>query len=105
MSSKRLRPLVELDPGAPRIFDERQLGTVRARYDRSFERNACGLELLGEGDEVLYVEADVIEAPAAGRDGRLVALGEAQAGARHVGGPAAPASDSPGSEQRGGPRP
>src|SRR5258706_5157336 len=84
--SKWLRPLVELDQCAPGIFDERQLGAVRARYDLSFERNACGLELLGEGDEVLHVEADVIEVATLGREGRLVALGESQAGARNVGG-------------------
>src|SRR5712692_5058749 len=91
MSSKRLRPLVELDPGAPRISDERQLRTVRARYDLSLERNARGLELLGESNEVLHVEADVIEVAAPGRDGRLVALGEGQVGARDVGGLVAPA--------------
>src|SRR6267143_7296764 len=89
--SKRLRPLVELDPCAPGIFDERQLGTVRARYDLSFQQNACGLELLGEGDEVLHVEANVIEVAALGRDGRLVAHGEGQVGARNVRGLVAPA--------------
>src|SRR5712671_7013590 len=89
--SKRLRPLVELDRCAPGISDERELGAVRARYDLSFERNACGLELAGEGDEVLHVEADVIEVATLGRDGRLVALGESQVGARNVGGLVAPA--------------
>src|SRR5258708_19586145 len=89
--SKGLRPLVELDQCAPGIFDERQLGAVRARHDLSFERNACGLELLGEGDEVLHVEADVIEVATLGREGRLVALRESQVGARNVGGLVAPA--------------
>src|SRR6267143_3999509 len=89
--SKRLRPLVELDQCAPGILDERELGAVRARYDLSFERNACVLELLREGDEVLHVEADVIEVAALGREGRLVALGESQVGARNVGGLVAPA--------------
>src|SRR5258705_11685324 len=88
--SKRLRPLVELDQCAPGIFDEGQLRAVRARYDLSFERNACGLELLGEGDEVLNVEADVIEVAALGREGRFVALRESQVGARNIGGPCAP---------------
>src|SRR5882672_6913299 len=89
--SKWFRPLVELDQCAPGILDERQLGAVRARHDLSFERNAGGLELLGEGDEVLHVETDVIEVAALGREGRLVALGEGQVGARNVGGLVAPA--------------
>src|SRR6266481_7893812 len=103
-SSKWLRPLVELDQCAPGILDERQLGAVRARYDLSFERNACGLELLGECDEVLHVEADVIEVAALGREGRLVALRESQVGARNIGGLVAPALAWLGPEVLGVPR-
>src|SRR5947209_19261240 len=102
--SKWLRPLVEFDQCAPGIFDERQLGAVRARYDLSFERNARGLELLGEGDEVLHVEADVIEVAALGRDSRLVAFGEGQVGAGNVGGLVAPALARVGPEVPGVPR-
>src|SRR6266436_2720509 len=89
--SKRLQPPVELDQCAPGISDERQLGAVRARNDLSFERNACGLELLGEGDEVLHVDADVIEVMNVGREGRLVARRESQVRARTVGCLVAPA--------------
>src|SRR5258708_30071064 len=102
--SKWLRPLVELDQCAPGIFDERQLGAVRARYDLSFEWNACGLELLGECDEVLHVEADMIEVATLGRDGGFVAVRESQVGARNIGGLVAPGLAWLGPEVLGVPR-
>ena len=56
------RPLDQLDASAPRIGD---IGELDARLlvlpDRLIELDALGLDLLGEGLQVLHVEADVVK--------------------------------------------
>src|SRR5262245_35311714 len=82
---RRVRPLVELDIGAPRIGNESKRGARALLRVGPVELDAGGFELRDEGLEVLHVEADVVEGAALGRDGRRVRLVEPQLRARNVG--------------------
>src|SRR5215472_9867624 len=83
---QRIGPFVELDRGAPRIVNEGELGAARLGHDRPVELDALRLELLGESDQILHVEADVIEHVPGGRYRRRIGFRERQLGARNVGG-------------------
>ena len=68
-SLERMRPLVHLDIGAPRIVDEQQLDAVRQRLDAAIERESIGLKLLRGRFDVRHIEADVVEDPPFGGNG------------------------------------
>ena len=63
-SRRRIRPLIQLDVGAPRIRDEREraVGLLVPRI-RTVDLAAGRLVLLQERLQILHIEADVIEHP------------------------------------------
>src|SRR5579871_464240 len=82
----RLRPLIQLNVGAPGIRYERQRDAgLLVLAVGPIELDAARFELLDEGLQVRHVEADMIEDTAFGRSLRGVGLVEAQLRARNVG--------------------